>query len=73
MTYRFAMGAFWAAAAAADVKFPSPLDRPGVVKGLLLRHLRWWSQHTDMFNTDGTLSIGFTCMCRHPLVLVLPS
>lgn len=73
MTYRFAMGAFWAAAAAADVKFPSPLDKPGVVKGLLLRHLRWWSQQTDMFNTDGTLSIGFTCRFHRPTLLMLPS
>lgn len=62
MTYRFAMGAFWAAAAQADIKLPAPLDQPGAVKGMLLRHLRWWSQKRDMFNLDGTLSIGYTCM-----------
>jgi hypothetical protein len=30
------------------------------VKGLLLRHFRWWSDKHDMFNVDGTLTIGFT-------------
>jgi hypothetical protein len=30
------------------------------VKGLLLRHFRWWSTKDDMFNMDGTLTIGFT-------------
>jgi hypothetical protein len=42
------------------VKLPSPLDDWGVVKGLLLRHFRWWSDKHDMFNVDGTLTIGFT-------------
>ncbi|OLN87036.1 hypothetical protein CCHL11_06548 [Colletotrichum chlorophyti] len=60
MTYRFAFAAFWAAAAAAEVDLPPPVDSPGIIKGLLLRHLRWWSRHPDMFNTDGTLNIGFT-------------
>jgi hypothetical protein len=32
----------------------------GVVKGLLLRHLRWWAKQSDIFNTDGTLNIGYT-------------
>lgn len=31
----------------------------GVVKGMLLRHLRWWSKHYDIFNVDGTLNIGY--------------
>lgn len=53
------MGAFWAAAAYADVTFPAPLDEPGVVKGLLLRHMRWWALKPDIFNVDGTLNIGF--------------
>jgi hypothetical protein len=26
----------------------------------LLRHLRWWSDKDDLFNVDGTLTIGFT-------------
>jgi Uncharacterized protein conserved in bacteria (DUF2264) len=29
------------------------------VKGLLLRHLRWWSKHPDVFNVDGTFNIGY--------------
>jgi hypothetical protein len=30
-----------------------------VVKGLLLRHLRWWAKQPDIFNTDGTHNIGY--------------
>jgi hypothetical protein len=39
---------------------PAPLDDLGVVKGLLLRHFRWWSTKHDLFNVDGTLTIGYT-------------
>ncbi|KAF6815741.1 hypothetical protein CPLU01_14063 [Colletotrichum plurivorum] len=60
LTYRFAFAAFWAAAATAGVDLPPPVNDIGTVKGLLLRHLRWWARHPDMFNADGTLSIGFT-------------
>jgi hypothetical protein len=56
LTYRFAMVAFWSAAAFAGMELP--LD-PGVVKGLLLRNLRWWAKQPHIFNADGTLSIGF--------------
>lgn len=59
LTYRFACAGFWAAAAYAEVRLPAPLDSPGAIKGLLLRHLRWWSTKHDIFNVDGTLSIGF--------------
>lgn len=61
MTYRFAFAAFWAAAALAKVDLDAPLS-PGVVKGLLLRHLRWWADkdRADMFHADGTMTIGFT-------------
>ncbi|KAH7391641.1 hypothetical protein BKA64DRAFT_756866 [Cadophora sp. MPI-SDFR-AT-0126] len=58
LTYRFAMGGFWAAATMAEVSLPAPLT-PGVVKGLLLRHLRYWASKTDIFYSDGTLNIGF--------------
>ena len=64
LTYRFAFAGFWAAAAYAQIQLPAPLDDPGVVKGLLLRHFRWWHNKYDMFNIDGTLTIGFTCECR---------
>ncbi|KZL63069.1 hypothetical protein CI238_05888 [Colletotrichum incanum] len=60
LTYRFAFAAFWAAAATAGVDLLPPVNHAGTVKGLLLRHLRWWTRHPDMFNTDGTLNIGFT-------------
>ncbi|KAK3305110.1 uncharacterized protein B0T15DRAFT_484833 [Chaetomium strumarium] len=60
LTYRYAFAAFWAAVAFADVPLPPPLSHPGVIKGLLLRHLRWWSKHPDIFNPDGTHNIGYT-------------
>lgn len=58
MTYRFAFCAFWAAAALAKV--PLPIS-PGAVKGLMLRHLRWWAaeERAGMFHAEGSLSIGF--------------
>ncbi len=54
LSYRFAMGAFWSAMAYANVECFSW----GVVKGLLMRHLRWWMSQ-DIFNNDGLLSIGY--------------
>lgn len=59
LTYRFAFAGFWSAAAFAEVDLPSPLNDWGVVKGLLLRHFRWWSIKHDVFNIDGCLNIGF--------------
>ncbi|KAF2656546.1 hypothetical protein K491DRAFT_703994 [Lophiostoma macrostomum CBS 122681] len=59
LTYRFAFSGFFSAAAYASVPLPAPLDDPGIVKGFLLRHFRWWSDKQDMFNIDGTLTIGF--------------
>lgn len=59
LTYRWAQASFWGALAFADVEPPAPLTW-GVVKGILLRHMRWWTQHEDMFNIDGTLNIGYT-------------
>ena len=40
LTYRLAQGSFWGALALADV---DALDWP-TVRGLALRHLRWWSE-----------------------------
>lgn len=59
LTYRFAMAGFWSAIAFADVELPAPFTW-GVVKGLLLRNLRWWSRQADILTPQGTLSIGFT-------------
>ena len=59
LTYRFAFAAFWAAVAFAGVELPAPIKEMGSVKGLLLRHLRWWAKQPHIFNTDGTPNIGF--------------
>ncbi|KAJ5328559.1 hypothetical protein N7452_008949 [Penicillium brevicompactum] len=59
MTYRFAMVGFWGALGFADVELPAPLTW-GVVRGILMRHFRWWSTQKDIFNNDGTLSLGYT-------------
>ena len=59
MTYRFATIGFWSALAFADVEPPAPLTW-GMAKGLLLRNLRWWSQHPHIFQPNGMLNIGYT-------------
>lgn len=59
LTYRFAFAAFWSAVAIAGVQLDEPLNNIGVVKGLLLRHLRWWGKQPGIFNTDGTINIGY--------------
>ncbi len=58
MIYRFAVVATFSAMAMADVAPPAPLQW-GHVKGVVLRHLRWWSGMSDIFNSDGTLNIGY--------------
>ncbi|KAK2808817.1 hypothetical protein FQN50_004293 [Emmonsiellopsis sp. PD_5] len=59
VTYRFAMAGFWGAVAFAGVELPAPFTW-GVVKGLLLRNFRWWGTQEDIFNSDGTLNLGYT-------------
>ncbi|WP_028549725.1 DUF2264 domain-containing protein [Paenibacillus sp. UNC451MF] len=54
LAYRFSQAAFWSALVFAGVE-PFSL---GVMKGLILRNLRWWFQQ-PMFHPDGTLSIGY--------------
>lgn len=58
LTYRFAAAGFWSALVVAEVPLPPSLTL-GAVKGFLLRHLRWWSKHPDIFNVDGTFNIGY--------------
>jgi len=58
LTYRFAMGAFWSVVAYAEVELPAPLSQ-GVIKGFLLRHLRYWATKPAIFHADGTLNIGY--------------
>lgn len=55
LTYRFAQGAFWGALAFANVE-ALPW---GVIKGLYLRHLRWWMRQ-PIFSETGLLTIGYT-------------
>ncbi len=55
LAYRFSQAAFWGALEYADA---SPFA-PGVVKGIVLRHLRWWFRQ-PIFQTDGTLTIGYS-------------
>ncbi|KAH6891517.1 hypothetical protein B0T10DRAFT_605763 [Thelonectria olida] len=61
LTYRFACGGFFAALAVAEVPdMPFPLSEPRMVKGFLLRHLRWWANNSkSIFYTDGTMNIGW--------------
>nr|WP_307474827.1 DUF2264 domain-containing protein [Paenibacillus harenae] len=54
LTYRFSQAAFWSVLAYAGVEvFPY-----GVMKGIVLRHLRWWFAQ-PIFEADGRLSIGY--------------
>jgi hypothetical protein len=54
LAYRFAQGAFWGALAFAGVEaLPWP-----VVKGLYLRHLRWWMRQ-PIFSETGLLTVGY--------------
>ncbi|KAK3686019.1 hypothetical protein B0T22DRAFT_238739 [Podospora appendiculata] len=57
--YRFAMVSFWGALAYAGVELPAPLTW-GMVKGIVLRHLRWWQTQHDMWSPSGTLTIGYS-------------
>lgn len=54
LTYRFAMVAFWSAVAFAQLD----VQPQGVIKGIILRHLRWW-QEQPMLDRDGLLTLGF--------------
>ncbi|HET7535905.1 MAG TPA: DUF2264 domain-containing protein [Candidatus Didemnitutus sp.] len=54
LTYRFAQGAFWGGLAYAGVE-ALPW---GVIKGLYLRHLRWWLKQ-PIFSDTGVLTIGY--------------
>lgn len=55
LTYRFAQGAFWGALAFSGVE-ALPW---GIIKGLLLRHLRWWLRQ-PIFTKTGLLTLGYT-------------
>ncbi|ALB62225.1 hypothetical protein AFK62_06790 [Cronobacter condimenti 1330] len=56
LTYRFAMVAFWSAVAFSGLEVASP----GVVKGIVLRHLRWWMEQ-PILDRDDILTLGYAC------------
>ena len=53
LTYKFAQSAFWSAYVFAGGK-----GDLGVIKGILLRNLRWWFRQ-PIFDRDGVLAIGY--------------
>ncbi|MGG6312982.1 DUF2264 domain-containing protein [Paenibacillus macerans] len=55
LTYRFAQAAFWCALAYAEV----PVLSPGIVKGVVMRHLRWWFRQ-PILDAGGLLTVGYT-------------
>jgi hypothetical protein len=58
LTYRFCQAAFWGVLANAGIE-ALPW---GVIKGLVLRHLRWWARQ-PIFSEGGLLSIGYAYPC----------
>ena len=60
-TYRFAMASFFSACAFANIE----VLPWGVMKGILLRNLRWWFSQ-PIFDRDGLLTIGFA----YPTLLI---
>lgn len=56
LTYRFAQSAFWSAFAFAGLE--TDTLTPGVVKGLVLRNLRWWFKQ-PIFDSAGVLTVGY--------------
>jgi hypothetical protein len=59
LVYRFGTVSFWGALAYADVDLPEPITW-GMVKGIVLRNLRWWQTQNDMWTSSGTLSLGYS-------------
>lgn len=53
------MVSFWGALAYAGVELPKPLTW-GMVKGIVLRNLRWWQTQPDIWSPSGTLTIGYS-------------
>lgn len=56
LTYRFAQSAFWCALAYAEAEVEGL--GPGMVKGLVLRHLRWWFRQ-PILDAEGLLTVGY--------------
>ena len=53
-TYRFAQAAFFSLCAAAEL----PVFTPGIIKGIVTRHLDWWAVQ-PITDNGGVLTIGY--------------
>lgn len=56
LIYRYACGSFWGALAYADEE----VLPWGVIKGLYMRHMRWWAKQPVSRLNSGLLSLGYT-------------
>ncbi|CAN6674769.1 hypothetical protein TRVA0_064S00364 [Trichomonascus vanleenenianus] len=56
LTYKFACGSFWGALAFSELE----IIPWGVVKGLFLRHMRWWAKQPFSRKGTGIMSLGFS-------------
>ncbi|CAM0141766.1 hypothetical protein VKS41_004540 [Umbelopsis sp. WA50703] len=56
LIYRYACGSFWGAVAYADEE----VLPWGVIKGLYMRHMRWWAKQPVSRLNTGLLSLGYT-------------
>ncbi len=61
LTYRFAVVCFFSACAFANIE----VLPWGVMKGIVLRNLRWWFQQ-PIFDRDGMLTVGY----RYPNLMI---
>jgi hypothetical protein len=58
--YRFAVDAFWGMIACITKPDEEPVIPWGVLKGVYLRNLRWWSKQSVSFYKTNILSVGFS-------------
>lgn len=59
-TYRFAVDGFWGMLACIIKEDESPVIPWGVLKGVYLRNLRWWSKQPVSYYKTNVLSVGFS-------------
>ncbi|OCF41601.1 hypothetical protein I317_04613 [Kwoniella heveanensis CBS 569] len=64
MVYRFAVIATASCMVLADIEPPAPLTW-GHLKGLILRHLRYWNDAEGIFRSDSTLNVGYRFDCMN--------
>ena len=63
--YRFAVDGFWAMLACVSKTDETPVIPWGVMKGIYLRNLRWWSKQPVSYFRTNILSIGFSYPNQH--------